>query len=121
MLIEEFKKDFPNVIIKENEPLSLYTYTKTGGPADILVFPKTTEEVNDVVQWVKNEKLPLTVLGNASNLIVKDGGIRGVIMILTEMKQIKIEKKKITYRRCRIVLTQLLCRRRFMLAGPSGM
>lgn len=95
MLIEEFKKDFPNLIIKENEPLSLYTYTKTGGPADILVFPKTTEEVNDVVQWVKNEKLPLTVLGNASNLIVKDGGIRGVVMILTEMKQIKIEKKKI--------------------------
>ena len=95
MLIEEFKKDFPSLIIKENEPLSLYTYTKTGGPADILVFPKTTEEVNDVVQWVKNEKLPLTVLGNASNLIVKDGGIRGVVMILTEMKQIKIEKKKI--------------------------
>ena len=95
MLIEEFKKDFPNLIIKENEPLSLYTYTKTGGPADILVFPKTTEEVKDVVQWVKNEKLPLTVLGNASNLIVKDGGIRGVVMILTEMKQIKIEKKKI--------------------------
>ena len=95
MLIKEFKKQFPNLIIKEKEPLSLYTYTKTGGPADILVFPKTAAEVKDVVGWVKKEGLPLTVLGNASNLIVKDGGIHGVVMILTEMKQIRIEKKKI--------------------------
>lgn len=95
MSIKEFKQHFPKLILKENEPLSLYTYTKTGGPADVLVFPKTTEEVKEVVGWVKKESLPLTVLGNASNLIVKDGGIRGVVMILTEMKQIKIEKKKI--------------------------
>lgn len=95
MSIKEFKQHFPKLILKENEPLSLYTYTKTGGPADVVAFPKTTEEVKDVVGWVKKESLPLTVLGNASNLIVKDGGIRGVVMILTEMKQIKIDKKKI--------------------------
>lgn len=95
MLVEEFKKQFPNLSIKENEPLSLYTYTKTGGPADMLVFPHSAEEVKEVVLWAKKEKLPLTVLGNASNLIVKDSGIHGVVMILTEMKQIKIEKKKI--------------------------
>lgn len=94
MSIKEFKQHFPKLILKENEPLSLYTYTKTGGPADVVAFPKTTEEVKDVVGWVKKESLPLTVLGNASNLIVKDGGIRGVVMILTEMKQIKIDKKK---------------------------
>ncbi len=95
MLFEEFKNQFPNLSIKENEPLSLYTYTKTGGPADMLVFPHSAEEVKEVVLWAKKEKLPLTVLGNASNLIVKDSGIHGVVMILTEMKQIKIEKKKI--------------------------
>lgn len=95
MLVEEFKKQFPNLSIKENEPLSLYTYTKTGGPADMLVFPHSAEEVKEVILWAKKEKLPLTVLGNASNLIVKDSGIHGVVMILTEMKQIKIEKKKI--------------------------
>ena len=96
MLFEEFKNQFPNLNIKENEPLSLYTYTKTGGPADMLVFPHSAEEVKEVVLWAKKEKLPLTVLGNASNLIVKDSGIHGIVMILTEMKQIKIEKKKIT-------------------------
>lgn len=95
MVIEEFKKHFPNLIVKENEPLSLYTYTKTGGQADILVFPTTIEEVKNVVEWVNREQLPLTVLGNASNLIVKDGGIRGVVLILTQMNQINIEKKKV--------------------------
>lgn len=95
MVIEEFKKHFPNLIVKENEPLALYTYTKTGGPADILVFPTTIEEVKSVVEWVNREQLPLTVLGNASNLIVKDGGIRGVVLILTKMNQIQIEKKKV--------------------------
>lgn len=77
--------------IKANEPLSNYTYTKTGGPADILVFPRSVEQVQRVLAAVKQENLPLTVLGNASNLIVKDGGIRGLVMILTDMQELVIE------------------------------
>lgn len=77
--------------IKANEPLSNYTYTKTGGPADLLVFPSSVEEVQRVLAAVKQENLPLTVLGNASNLIVKDGGIRGLVMILTDMQELVIE------------------------------
>lgn len=81
----------PNLIIKENEPLSNYTYTETGGPADILFFPATIDEVYAVINWVHEEELPLTILGNASNLIVRDGGIRGVTVILTELKQVSVE------------------------------
>ncbi len=77
--------------IKANEPLSNYTYTKTGGLADLLVFPRSVEEVQRVLAAVKQENLPLTVLGNASNLIVKDGGIRGLVMILTNMQELVIE------------------------------
>ena len=77
--------------IKANEPLSNYTYTKTGGPADLLVFPRSVEQVQRVLAAVKQENLPLTVLGNASNLIVKDGGIRGLVMILTDMQELVIE------------------------------
>lgn len=88
-------KEFPTVLIKANEPLSFYTYTKTGGPADILAFPKTEDEIVKLVVWIKAQKLPLTVLGNASNLIVKDGGIRGVVMILTEMNQMQVKKEKL--------------------------
>lgn len=81
----------PNVIVKENEPLSKYTYTETGGPADLLFFPRTTEEVRTIIDWVKRENYPLTILGNASNLIVRDGGIRGVTVILTELNNIHVD------------------------------
>lgn len=85
----ELKQQFPSLIVKENEPLSNYTYTETGGPADLLFFPASVDEVKAVIHWVKKEELPLTILGNASNLIVRDGGIRGVTVILTELNNIE--------------------------------
>jgi UDP-N-acetylmuramate dehydrogenase len=90
MNVQDFKKAFPTSLIKENEPLSNYTYTKTGGPADILVFPRQKDEIASIVKWIHDENWPLTILGNASNLIVKDGGIRGVTLILTEMDQVSV-------------------------------
>ncbi|SHE84885.1 UDP-N-acetylmuramate dehydrogenase [Atopostipes suicloacalis DSM 15692] len=88
-------KQFPNLIIKENEPLSNYSYTKTGGPADILFFPASIAEVTAVINWTREEGYPLTILGNASNLIVRDGGIRGVTVILTELNQITVDKNRL--------------------------
>ena len=85
----ELKQQFPSLIVKENEPLSNYTYTETGGPADLLFFPASVDEVKAVIDWVKKQELPLTILGNASNLIVRDGGIRGVTVILTELNNIE--------------------------------
>ncbi len=87
----ELFKEHPNLIVKEDEPLSKYTYTETGGPADLLFFPQTIEEVQTVIEWVKEEEYPLTILGNASNLIVRDGGIRGVTVILTELNTIHVD------------------------------
>ncbi|MFD1672562.1 UDP-N-acetylmuramate dehydrogenase [Agrilactobacillus yilanensis] len=75
--------------IKYNEPLSHYTFTKTGGPADILAFPKTEAALEKLVVYAQQQALPLTVIGNASNLIVQDGGIRGLTVITTEMKTIE--------------------------------
>ncbi len=74
--------------ILKNEPLSKYTFTETGGPADLVAFPKNTDEVRELLSMAKNDDLPITVLGNASNLIIKDGGIRGLVIILTEMNEI---------------------------------
>ena len=79
---------YPPITILKDEPLSNYTYTKTGGKADYLIFPKNPTEVKVILDWVNDQSIPLTVIGNASNLIVKDGGIRGLVMILSEMNQI---------------------------------
>ena len=77
--------------IQPNIPLSKYTFTKTGGKAEYLAFPKDLIELKKLVKLAKTEKIQLTVLGNASNLIIRDGGIKGLVIILTDMQAIKVE------------------------------
>lgn len=81
--------------IEFDEPLSKYTYTKTGGPADAVAFPETKEDLKTLINWVKDNQIPLTILGNASNLIVRDGGIRGLVIILTSMKEMSINGNEV--------------------------
>lgn len=81
--------------IELNQPLSKYTYTKTGGPADAVAFPTNRDELQQLLQWVKTRNIPLTILGNASNLIVRDGGIRGLVIILTAMNTVQIKENKV--------------------------
>lgn len=87
----QLKQDLPNLNILIDEPLKNYTFTKTGGPADALVFPGTKEEIKALIDYANEKNIPWLVLGNASNLIVRDGGIRGIVIMLTEMNQIKVD------------------------------
>lgn len=86
----------PAMTILLNKPLMDYTYTKTGGPADVLAFPKNKKEIKQLVDYCRENRIPWLVLGNASNLIVKDGGIRGVVMMLTDMTKVAVEGDTIT-------------------------
>lgn len=86
---------FPAIEIKKDESLSHYTNTKTGGPADYVAFPKSISETKALITYANDKHLPLTVIGNASNLIVKDGGIRGLTIILTRMNQIHASENKV--------------------------
>ncbi|MBP2057701.1 UDP-N-acetylmuramate dehydrogenase [Lactobacillus colini] len=85
-----------DINIQENVPLSKFTFTKTGGPAEYLAFPKNIEELKELVKVTKDNNLPLTVIGNASNLIIRDGGIDGLVVILTEMKTITADPESKT-------------------------
>ncbi|WP_100332425.1 UDP-N-acetylmuramate dehydrogenase [Bacillus xiapuensis] len=82
------------VVKKENvlldEYLKDHTYTRLGGKADLFVTPTTYEEVQNVVQFSNEYNIPLTLLGNGSNLIVKDGGIRGIVMQMARLDQISV-------------------------------
>lgn len=82
--------------IKTNEPLSRYTYTKTGGPADYLAFPTTRQELKDLLIRARKQKMPVTTLGNSSNLIIKDGGIRGLVIMLPKFNKIEVKQQQIT-------------------------
>ncbi|MBI0033736.1 MULTISPECIES: UDP-N-acetylmuramate dehydrogenase [Lactobacillus] len=81
--------------IKRQVPLSKYTFTKTGGPAEFLAFPRNESELKNLVIAAHNNNIPLTIIGNASNLIIRDGGISGIVLILTKMNQIKVDKNKV--------------------------
>ncbi len=93
---EKIQQAFPNVTMYFDESLSRYTYTKTGGPADILIFPSNRKEAQNILTWLNQKDIPVTILGNASNVIIKDGGIRGAVVMLNQMTEITIEDSRLT-------------------------
>lgn len=94
-MTQDVLASFPAIEIKKDESLSHYTNTKTGGPADYVAFPKSISETKQLIEYANRHGLPLTVIGNASNLIVKDGGIRGLTLILTSMSQIHASETEV--------------------------
>ena len=86
----EMMTELKDIKLLFDEPLMNFTFTKTGGPVDVLAFPKSKEEVALLVAYCKNHDIPWLVLGNASNLIVRDGGIRVMVIMLEEMKQVSV-------------------------------
>lgn len=70
--------------VRVNEPLSRHTTWKVGGPADLLIYPRNKEELEQAMQLVYRHQLPWRVIGRGSNLLVRDGGIRGVVFKLDE-------------------------------------
>lgn len=85
----------PAALIKVNEPLKKYTYTKTGGNADYYISPVRYEEVSAVMKFAKERQIPVTFLGNGSNIIIRDGGIRGIVLSLLNLKDIQVEYDQI--------------------------
>ncbi|MBA2796665.1 UDP-N-acetylenolpyruvoylglucosamine reductase [Streptococcus porcinus] len=84
-------EELAGIDIRINEPLKKYTYTKVGGPADYLVFPRNRIELTRVVKYANQHKIPWLVLGNASNLIVRDGGIRGFVIMFDKLNLITVD------------------------------
>ena len=63
-----------------NEPMKDHTTFRIGGPADLLFYPKNTEEVQRIIRMAREYGEKVTLLGNGSNLLVRDGGIRGLVI-----------------------------------------
>jgi len=72
----------PETVVKLNEPMARRTTLRVGGPADMYVEPGSEQDLVTVVQFCATERLPVFVLGRGSNLLVRDGGIRGVVICL---------------------------------------
>lgn len=80
-----------------DEPMKKHTTFQIGGPADYLVLPSSTEDVQRIVRAASAAELPYMVLGNGSNVLVSDRGIRGVVIKLdAPMAEIRVEGNKVT-------------------------
>ena len=64
--------------ILKDEPMTLHTSFKIGGKADFLVKPSTEDEIISILKFSKENDIPVFILGNGSNILVRDGGIRGI-------------------------------------------
>ena len=94
---EEILKQLLEIVAKDNiridEPMSKHTTFKIGGNADFFLRPTSEEELKHIMKVAKNNNIPITVIGNGSNVLVKDEGIRGFV-IKPNFKYIKIVNKK---------------------------
>lgn len=84
-MLTELMDHLKGIEIKIDEPLCKYTYTKVGGSADYLIFPRNHFELVRVINCANQYHIPWLVLGNASNLIVRDGGIRGFVIMFNHL------------------------------------
>jgi UDP-N-acetylmuramate dehydrogenase len=84
-------------IVKYDEPLAPYTFLKLGGPAEMLVQPRAREELSAVVRRCTQERVPLRVLGGGCNVLVRDEGVKGAVLRLSEpaFTQVAVEGRRV--------------------------
>ncbi len=90
-IYEDIHKQNSEIEIKQNEPMNKHTSFKVGGNADIFIRIKTIDELKYIVKYSNEKDIPLTILGNGSNVLVKDNGIRGITITL-EFNRISIKE-----------------------------
>ncbi len=68
--------------VRFKEPLSFHTSLRIGGPADIFIVPQDVDDIRHALMFAEREQLPIAVVGGGNNLLVRDRGIRGVVLKL---------------------------------------
>jgi UDP-N-acetylenolpyruvoylglucosamine reductase len=88
---ELVKRVSPETVIRRNEPLARRTTLRVGGPADLYVEPASEADLAVVLAFCRDQQFPFFLLGRGSNLLVKDGGFRGVAICLAQPRFSQVE------------------------------
>jgi len=93
-LEKDYKKGAKGLIagrVLFDAPMRQFTSIKVGGPADSLFFPKDVDELRKLVRYARRKSIPFFILGKGTNLVVRDKGVRGWVISLTQgMKKIQL-------------------------------
>ena len=89
-ILKQIKEELAGIEILFNEPLKQYTYTKVGGVADYLAFPRNQYELKRIVTFANAHEIPWMVLGNSSNIIVRDSGIEGFVIMFDHFHDVRV-------------------------------
>ena len=80
---QDVKKELSVILPKEDiyidEPMSKHTTFKIGGNADVFVKVRNEEQILKIVKFCNENNIPMNIVGNGSNLLVRDNGIRGIV------------------------------------------
>ena len=87
--------NLPQENIKYNEPMKKHTSFKIGGPAECFIKAQKIEEIQEILKLVKENNIPLKIIGNGSNLLVKDEGVKGIVLKI-DIKKIEIQGNNVT-------------------------
>lgn len=91
MNINEIEKIIPKEKILQNVQMKKYTSFKIGGEAEVLIKISTLEELTKIIKYIKQKNIQTFILGNGSNLLVSDEGIKGIVLKI-EIKKLEIEE-----------------------------
>lgn len=95
-LIEKSNLQIDKYKILYNEPMSKHTSFKIGGPAECFIIIDNIDDLKEILSFVKKNKIPLTVVGNGSNLLVLDNGIKGITVCI-KLEGIDLKEENESY------------------------
>ena len=76
---------------EQNCPLSKHSSFRIGGAADVALFPKSSDELCKTLSFLREQEIPVLVIGNGSNVVFSDAGYRGAVVFTGKCRNIKIE------------------------------
>ena len=87
---EALRETAPEIDILINEPMRRHTTFSIGGPADLFILPKTRRELIGALEVLRAQGVPMLLLGNGSNILVSDEGVRGAVVCTSEVDEVRV-------------------------------
>lgn len=105
-MLSKIRSLFPELEIRENEPLKNHSSFRIGGPADVMFLPKTTEELAGLYKLLLEGEVRHFVMGNGSNLLFADEGYRGAVIKTSGLNEVSLVAENTLRAQCGALLSQ---------------